>query len=112
MERLSEFTNKIKDTEIYNYIMKFSSTPVGMYIMWIVLHYLAANLYNMHCAPSGVVGFAISPLMASTPYCSGLLWILQNSTVKFLAIWTIIGSWIKQKLNERTNIDVIHDKND
>ena len=47
MERLSEFTNKIKDTEIYNYIMKFSSTPVGMYIMWIVLHYLAANLYNM-----------------------------------------------------------------
>ena len=55
----------------------------------------------MHCAPTGVWGFLLSPIMASTPYCTGLVWIMQNSVIKFMAIWTIVGSWINITLNKQ-----------
>jgi hypothetical protein len=90
--------------------LKYISTPIGMYIVWILLHYAAAHLYKMHCAASGLWGFLLSPLMASTPYCTGLVWILQHSVIKFMAIWTIVGSWISLNLNRQEIIEEKRDK--
>lgn len=98
-----------------NTLIKYISSPVGMYIIWIILHYVSAHLYKLHCAPSGIWGFILSPLMASTPYCTGLVWVLQNSVLKFMAIWTIVGSWISYNLNKNTNntsIDENREKED
>lgn len=104
---MMDFLNNLKQTFSTNMTLKslfnYISTPIGMYIVWIFLHYGAAHLYQMHCAPSGFWGFILSPLMASTPYCTGLVWILQNSVIKFMAIWTIFGSWVSFNLN-KTNI--------
>ena len=90
-----------KYTSIFN---RYISTPIGMYIVWILLHYVSAHLYKMHCAPDGLWGFLISPLMASTPYCTGLIWILQNSVIQFMAVWTIVGSWVSIKLRNTPSI--------
>lgn len=92
----------------YNTLLTYFSTPIGMYFVWIILHYVSAHLYKMHCAPSGIWGFLLSPLMASTPYCTGLVWIMQNSVVKFMAIWALVGSWINITLNKN---ELVNDKN-
>jgi len=98
------FLKNIQDKIIsirFNTVVTYFSTPVGMYFVWIILHYISAHLYTMHCAPTGVWGFLLSPIMASTPYCTGLVWIMQNSVIKFMAIWTIVGSWINITLNKQ-----------
>lgn len=107
MEYFSVFKDKLNAMKI-NSLSYYISTPIGMYLVWIILHYLAAHLYKMHCAPNGIWGFLLSPLMASTPYCTGLVWVLQNSVIKFMAIWTIVGSWISLHLNKN---ELIQDKN-
>lgn len=107
MNFLKSIQDKINIIKL-NTIMMYFSTPVGMYFVWIILHYVSAHLYKMHCAPSGIWGFLLSPLMASTPYCTGLVWIMQNSVVKFMAIWALVGSWINITLNKN---ELVNDKN-
>lgn len=107
MNFLKSIQDKINIIKL-NTIMMYFSTPVGMYFVWIILHYVSAHLYKMHCAPSGIWGFLLSPLMASTPYCTGLVWIMQNSVVKFMAIWALVGSWINITLNKN---ELVKDKN-
>ncbi len=99
MSILKTIQDKINNVR-FNTFVNYFSTPLGMYFVWIILHYISAHLYTMHCAPSGVWGFLLSPLMASTPYCTGLVWVMQNSVIKFMAIWTIVGSWINITLNK------------
>lgn len=98
---MDSIRNALKNMSLTNTksLLKYITSPIGMYMLWVTLHYIAAHLYKNHCAPSGFWGFLLSPLMASTPYCTGLVWILQNSVIKFMAIWTIIGSWISYNLN-------------
>lgn len=107
MSFLKSIQDKINIIKL-NTIMMYFTTPVGMYFVWIILHYISAHLYKMHCAPSGIWGFLLSPLMASTPYCTGLVWIMQNSAVKFMAIWALVGSWINITLNKN---ELINKKN-
>ena len=98
---MDSIRNALKNMSLTNTksLLKYITSPIGMYMLWVTLHYIAAHLYKNHCAPSGFWGFLLSPLMASTPYCTGLVWILQNSVIKFMAIWTIIGSWVNYNLN-------------
>ena len=106
MDSIKNALNNISLTNTKS-LFKYISTPICMYFVWIILHYISAHLYKMHCAPSGIWGFLLSPLMASTPYCTGLVWIMQNSAVKFMAIWAFVGSWINITLN---NVDLTSNK--
>jgi len=108
---MDSIKNALKGMALINTksLLKYISSPVGMYMVWVTLHYIAAHLYKNHCAPSGFWGFLLSPLMASTPYCTGLVWILQNSAIKFMAIWTIVGSWISYNLNHNETQGIQND---
>lgn len=110
---MDSIKNALKSMSLTNTksLLKYVSSPIGMYMLWVILHYIAAHLYKNHCAPSGVWGFLLSPLMASTPYCTGLVWILQNSVIKFMAIWTIVGSWISYNLNHNEIQSIKNDSN-
>lgn len=99
MKFIKDMQNNLNSIK-YNTLFTYFSTPIGMYFVWIILHYASAHLYKMCCAPSGIWGFLLSPLMASTPYCTGLVWIMQHSVIKFMAIWTIVGSWVNITLNK------------
>ncbi len=41
----------------------------GIFILWIVLHYTAANLYAMFCAELTMFGFMRSIFIAQEPHC-------------------------------------------
>lgn len=103
MDFFNNTMTKLQEYIDFKYVIKLISNPVGTFTLWMVLHYISAQLYKSHCAATGVWGFLLSPLMASTPYCSGLVWIMQQSVIKFLAIWALVGSWINYNLNERYN---------
>ena len=110
---MDSIRNALKNMSLTNTksLLKYITSPIGMYMVWVTLHYIAAHLYKNHCAPSGFWGFILSPIMASTPYCTGLVWILQNSVIKFMTIWTIIGSWISYNLNHNEIQGIQNDSN-
>jgi len=80
-------TNIIK---FVNFIIKIS----GVYLMWILLHYVASQLYIKFCTPSDIVGFIMSPFLISTPHCQGLRWLIYNGANMINNMWIMIGAWL------------------
>lgn len=81
----------------FNFIFKtirFIIKISGIYLLWIILHYIAAHLYVKLCVPNTVIGFLISPFMIATPHCQGLRWIVYNAANIINNMWILIGSWI------------------
>jgi hypothetical protein len=72
------------------YIIQIS----GIYLLWILLHYVAAQLYVKFCVPNNIVGFLLSPFMTATPHCQGLRWIIYNAANMINNMWIILGTWI------------------
>ena len=66
----------------------------GIYFVWILLHYIASQLYVKMCVPSSVFGFLLSPFMTATPHCQGLRWIVYNAANIINNMWIILGAWI------------------
>jgi hypothetical protein len=67
---------------------------LGIYILWIFLHYFSSHLYIKFCVPNTLLGFVMSPLMISTPHCQGLRWIVYNAAGVINNMWIFIGGWI------------------
>jgi hypothetical protein len=79
-------------------MLKYLSTPLGIYFMWIVLHYISPHLYTYFCTPSTAYGFFMSPFMAPTPHCSALRWVMYTGGNTITAMWVLIGGWIVQRI--------------
>lgn len=65
----------------------------GIYLMWILLHYFASQLYVKLCTPSNFVGLLLSPFLTSTPYCQGLRWMIYNGAGMINNMWIVIATW-------------------
>jgi len=74
--------------------IKFIIRVSGIYLLWIVLHYVASQLYVKLCVPNTLVGFVISPFMVATPHCQGLRWIVYNAANIINNMWILMGAWI------------------
>lgn len=72
------------------FIMKIS----GIYLLWIVLHFVASHLYIKFCVPSSFFGFIISPFMTASPHCQGLRWIIYTGANTINNMWVILGTWL------------------
>ena len=68
------------------------------YILWICLHYVASQLYVHYCTPSDWYGFIMSPIMAITPQCRGLGWLIYTGSSVMHHMWVILGVWLCSKL--------------
>ena len=66
----------------------------GVYLLWILLHYVASHLYVSLCVPKTIIGFVMSPFMTATPHCQGLRWIVFNAANMINNMWIILGTWI------------------
>lgn len=66
----------------------------GMYLVWIVLHYISSHLYIKFCVPYDFVGFFISPIVITTPYCQSLRWVVYNGANVISNMWIVTGAWI------------------
>jgi len=74
--------------------IKFIINISGIYLLWILLHYIASHLYVKFCVPCTLFGFIMSPFMTATPHCQGLRWIVYNAANMINNMWIIFGAWI------------------
>ena len=75
-------------------IIRFFIKITGVYLLWIVLHFIASQLYVKLCVPNSITGFLISPFITATPHCQGLRWIVYNAANVINNMWAVLGSWI------------------
>ena len=79
---------------------------IGIYICYMVCHYLASHLYAEFCVPKSFIGFIQSPFVAVLPHCQALRWIIYNGGNTLSLMWTVLGAWILLKLgNYLTTVD-------
>ena len=89
-----------------NYIYKIITLGLGIfgiYLIWILLHYFASHLYVKLCVPNTMYGFIISPFLVSTPYCTGLRWLIYTGANTIHNMWILFGSWISSRVIILTN---------
>lgn len=70
----------------------------SMYLVWIVLHYTAGQLYGYYCAPSMFSGFFLSPFLVSAPHCKAIRWALYNGGNVIDSMWIVFATWLCSKI--------------
>ena len=88
----SYFRSKIQ------YISRIVSQYFGIYIIWVLIHYMSAHIYTKICVPSGLFVFVLSFILTPSPYCYTLRWIIFNGGNYITSMWVILGMWIVNKL--------------
>ena len=74
------------------------NSVAGLYILWMVLHFVSANLYVYYCANMSLFGFLMSPVLASAPHCRAIRWVLNSGAQSIDAMWIVLGTWVCSKL--------------
>jgi len=75
-------------------IARIISQYFGIYIIWVIIHYISAHLYTKICAPSGLYGFFLSFILTPSPYCYALRWVIFNGGNCITTMWVILGVWV------------------
>ena len=70
----------------------------GIFILWIIIHYSAANLYSIYCAELTMIGFIKSVFIAQEPHCVAMRWIIYNGGNMINSMWLSIAVWITTKV--------------
>jgi hypothetical protein len=78
--------------------VKNSVELILIYIVWIIIHYIAGILYSIYCTPNTFIGFLISPFLVLTPHCRAFRWIIYNGGLIITDIWIVLGTWMTTKL--------------
>tara|TARA_Y100001958_G_C21234255_1_gene560392 strand:+ start:2509 stop:2922 length:414 start_codon:yes stop_codon:yes gene_type:complete len=66
----------------------------SIYMLWIFIHYIASHLYVSYCTPYNVIGFIASPIIVSTPHCTGIRWCITRGADTITAMWIVLGTWV------------------
>ena len=77
----------------------------GGFILWIIIHYIASNLYHRFCAELTLIGFIKSIFVAQSPHCIALRWVIYNGGLAINNMWLSIGIWFTGKLIKKIVID-------
>ena len=97
---------------MFKFITIFNNTTIkiiGIYFVWVCLHYFASHIYTEICVPSNVYVFLISPFLTLSPHCQALRWVIYNSASFINNAWFLIGTWLCSlliKINEGINIPI------
>ena len=73
--------------------MKFTTSVIGGYVAWIIVHYIASNAYPAMCTPYTIKGFLMSPFMVTTPHCVALRWVIDSGGNVITSMWVVLGAW-------------------
>ena len=71
---------------------------VGIYIAWILCHYVASHLYVYFCTPLTFIGFLFSPFIVAAPHCQALRWTVYHGGSTIINMWMLFGAWIISKI--------------
>ena len=70
----------------------------GIFMLWIILHYMAANLYARYCAEYSILGLIKSIFIAEAPHCIAMRWMIYHGGSSIHTMWVSIGVWFTGKL--------------
>ena len=70
----------------------------GIFILWIILHYVASNLYPRFCAELSILGFIKSIFVTQAPHCVALRWVINNGSNVINSMWASIALWFTTKV--------------
>lgn len=70
----------------------------GLYILWIILHFISANLYVYYCANLSFYGIIMSPILTNAIHCKALRWTLNIGAQTIENMWIVLGTWICSKI--------------
>lgn len=79
-------------------IMKYVYDVAGIFILWIVVHYTAANLYPIFCAEKSLIGFIKSIFVSQAPHCAAMRWLIYNGGNVINSMWVSIALWFSTKI--------------
>ena len=65
----------------------------GLYIFWIVSHYISSHLYVTFCVPATFYGFIQSIFLTPAPHCYALRWVIYNGGNNICVMWLLCGAW-------------------
>ena len=65
----------------------------GLYITWVIVHFVASHLYIHWCVPVTILGFLMSPFLVPSPQCQALRWAIYNGGNSINAMWFLFGVW-------------------
>lgn len=69
-----------------------------VYGAFLVIHHVAANIYPLHCAPSGLIGMISSAVYAPSPQCKALRWCITQGAEALNTMWVVAASWCASHL--------------
>ena len=70
----------------------------GIYIFWILLHYITAHMYVKYCATPSWYGLLISPFLISSPHCIAMRWVFSKGGTVIEGMWILVGTWLCSKI--------------
>jgi hypothetical protein len=79
-------------------VFEFINEVAGIFVLWIIIHYISANLYARFCAELSIIGFIKSIFVAQAPHCIAMRWIIYNGGVIINSMWVSIAVWFTRKL--------------
>jgi hypothetical protein len=95
--RMSESTNSVSLINKVRPYVEFINAAAGLYLLWVAIHYVAAQLYVYYCTPLTFMGFIMSPLMVAAPHCYTFRWCITNGANNISTMWVVFGTWIASK---------------
>ena len=102
-----EFINKKEMFQlVYDKTNQFANSKIVceclkifiIYLIWVTIHIVSANLYVYFCAHLSFVGFMLSPFQAILPHCKALGWLLQESILSIDKLMIAFGIWVAAKI--------------
>lgn len=65
----------------------------GLYIFWVLIHFIASHLYVRLCVPGTIIGFIQSIYLAPAPHCYALRWCIYTGGNNIGVMWILCGAW-------------------
>jgi len=66
----------------------------SIYVVWIILHYVASHLYIYWCTPISITGILMSPFLVPAPHCEALRWMIYHGAIKIQGMWILLGGYV------------------
>jgi len=95
---MTEISQTMNGLCIMTNMKRFLFDVIGIYIIWICLHYISANLYPYFCTQYTLWGFLIAPFLTVAPHCQAMRWIIYTGGNNIVGMWSVIGTLLMKKL--------------
>ena len=71
---------------------------VSVYLIWIFIHIISANMYVYFCADLSVYGVISSIFITQSPHCRALRYAIDTGVGIINSMWATVGVWLTNSI--------------